>query len=47
MTNMKNIIANFKHYWFLMTQLISRDLKLNIKDLFWVLYGVFCIQYYY
>ena len=31
MTNMKNIIANFKHYWFLMTQLISRDFKVKYK----------------
>ncbi|MBQ6477589.1 MAG: ABC transporter permease [Bacilli bacterium] len=27
----KNIIANFKHYWFLMTQLISRDFKVKYK----------------
>ena len=31
MTNLKNIIANFKHYWFLMTQLISRDFKVKYK----------------
>ena len=31
MTNMKNIIANFKHYWFLMTQLISRDFEVKYK----------------
>lgn len=27
----KNIILNFKHYWFLMTQLISRDFKVKYK----------------
>ncbi len=31
MTNLKNIIANFKHYWFLMTQLIARDFKVKYK----------------
>lgn len=31
MTKLKNIIANFKHYWFLMTQLISRDFKVKYK----------------
>src|SRR5574344_223737 len=29
--NLKNIIMNFKHYWFLMTQLISRDFKVKYK----------------
>lgn len=29
--NLKNIIMNFKHYWFLMTQLISRDFKIKYK----------------
>lgn len=28
---MNNIIINFKHYWFLMTQLISRDFKVKYK----------------
>ena len=28
---MNNIIINFKHYWFLMTQLISRDIKVKYK----------------
>ena len=31
MSKIKNIIANFKHYWFLMTQLISRDFKVKYK----------------
>ena len=31
MTKTKNIIANFKHYWFLMKQLISRDFKVKYK----------------
>ena len=31
MTNIKNILANFKHYWFLMMQLISRDFKVKYK----------------
>lgn len=31
MTKIKNIIVNFKHYWFLMTQLISRDFKRKYK----------------
>ena len=28
---LKNIYLNFKHYWFLMTQLISRDFKVKYK----------------
>lgn len=31
MKKIKNIIFNFKHYWFLMTQLISRDFKVKYK----------------
>lgn len=31
MIKIKNIIANFKHYWFLMTQLIARDFKVKYK----------------
>ena len=31
MTKIKNIIGNFKHYWFLMTQLIARDFKVKYK----------------
>lgn len=31
MKKIKSIIANFKHYWFLMTQLISRDFKVKYK----------------
>lgn len=31
MKSLENIIANFKHYWFLMTQLISRDFKVKYK----------------
>lgn len=31
MTKLRNIILNFKHYWFLMTQLISRDFKVKYK----------------
>lgn len=31
MTKLKNILLNFKHYWFLMTQLISRDFKVKYK----------------
>ena len=28
---LNNIYLNFKHYWFLMTQLISRDFKVKYK----------------
>ena len=31
MTKAKNILFNFKRYWFLMTQLISRDFKVKYK----------------
>ena len=31
MKKLNNIISNFKHYWFLMTQLISRDFKVKYK----------------
>lgn len=31
MTMIKNIIGNFKRYWFLMTQLIARDFKVKYK----------------
>ena len=31
MQTLKNIIANFKKYWFLMTQIISRDFKKKYK----------------
>ena len=31
MQKIKNIMGNFKHYWFLMTQLISRDFKVKYK----------------
>lgn len=31
MQSIKNIIGNFRHYWFLMTQLISRDFKVKYK----------------
>ena len=31
MTKLKNIFSNFKRYWFLMTQLISRDFKVKYK----------------
>lgn len=31
MKSINNIIGNFKHYWFLMTQLISRDFKVKYK----------------
>lgn len=31
MKKLKNILGNFKHYWFLMTQLISRDFKVKYK----------------
>ena len=31
MTKLRNIFLNFKHYWFLMTQLISRDFKVKYK----------------
>lgn len=31
MSKTKNIIFNFKRYWFLMTQLISRDFKVKYK----------------
>lgn len=31
MKKIKNILSNFKRYWFLMTQLISRDFKVKYK----------------
>ena len=31
MTRVKGIISNFKRYWFLMSQLISRDFKVKYK----------------
>ena len=31
MTRVKGIILNFKRYWFLMSQLISRDFKVKYK----------------
>ena len=31
MIKIKNILANFKKYWFLLTQLISRDFKVKYK----------------
>jgi ABC-type polysaccharide/polyol phosphate export permease len=31
MKSLKNILANFKRYWFLMTQLIARDFKVKYK----------------
>ena len=31
MKTINNIIANFKKYWFLMTQIISRDFKVKYK----------------
>lgn len=31
MKSIRNIMANFKKYWFLMTQLISRDFKVKYK----------------
>ena len=31
MTRVKGIISNFKRYWFLMSQLISRDFKVEYK----------------
>ncbi len=31
MTKTKAIFSNFKRYWFLMTQLISRDFKVKYK----------------
>ncbi len=31
MANVKGILGNFKRYWFLMTQLISRDFKVKYK----------------